>query len=169
MSIASIAPRILETGAAVVLSMGLAGCGFQMRGNVDLPDDVQKVHIVGPTVFQDELETFIESGGAEVVEDPDAADATVRIGQELFEQRTLAVDPTTGKEREFEMVYLVDFRVTRPDGTVSLGPERVRLVRDFLFDSDEVLGRSRERTLLRVEMRRDAAEEIVRRIDTRLR
>ncbi len=161
--------RAAACALASSLSLSLGACGFKMRGDVDLPDDVKKVHIVGPTIFRDELETFIESGGAEVVEDPAAADATVKIGRELFEQRTLAVDPNTGKEREFEMVYLVDFRVTRPDGTVSLGPERVRLVRDFLFDSDQVLGRSRERSLLQVEMRRDAAEEIVRRIDTRLR
>lgn len=165
------APLRRTSACALVaaLSLALAACGFKLRGDVDLPEDVKTVHIVGPTIFQDELETFIESGGAEIVAEAASADATVEISRERFEQRTLAVDPSTGKEREFEMVYLVEFRVTRADGTVSLGPERVRLVRDFLFDSDEVLGRSRERSLLRVEMRRDAAEEIVRRIDTRLR
>ena len=162
-------PRAFVCALAALVTLALAGCGFQMRGDVDLPDDVKTVHIVGPTIFRDELETFLESGGAEVVGDPAVADATVSIGKERFAQRVIAVDPNTGKEREFEMVYTVSFNVTRPDGTVPVGPERVRLARDFLFDSDQVLGRSRERDLLRTEMRRDAAEEIVRRIDTRLR
>jgi LPS-assembly lipoprotein len=159
--------RVAALGIAVTLVLG--GCGFQLRGQAELPENVRTVHVQGPAVFLDEIQVFVESGGAEIVSSAEEADASVEVGGEQFEQRTIAVDPSTGKEREFELVYTVSFKVTRPDGTVALGPEGVRIVRDFLFDSDEVLGRSRERDRLEVEMRRDAAEEVVRRIELRLR
>ncbi len=159
----------LRLALTIAASLALGACGFQMRGHVQLPEDVKAVHVTGPTAFIDEIEVFIEGGGATLVEIEEEADALVWVGNESFQQRTIAVDPNTGKEREFEIVYLVSFKVARPDGTVALGPEVVRLTRDFLYDSDAVLGKSRERDTLYVEMRRDAAEEIVRRIESRLR
>ena len=161
--------RPLAALATLAACAALAGCGFQLRGQTNLPDDIQTVYVDGPVVFVDELETFINGGGAEVIGVREEADAIVTLGQERFLRRVLSVDPDTGKDREFELVYLVDFTVSRPDGTVAVGPENIRLVRDFVFDADAVLGASREESVLQLEMRRDAAEELVRRIEIRLR
>lgn len=154
----------------VVLLAGtlLAGCGFQMRGATKLPEDVRNVHVAGPLVFVDEIEVFLESGGASVTEDEEAADAIVNVGQETYQRRVLSVDPNTGKDREFQLVYTVRFSISRPDGTIAVDPEGIRIVRDYVFDQDQVLGKSREDTVLREEMRRDAAQELVRRMEVRL-
>lgn len=164
--------RTARTVAVALVLAGataLGGCGFELRGQTELPDDVRTVYVDGPDQFVDELETFISGGGAEVISDAEKADAVVTLGDERYERRVLSADPQTGKDREFELVYLVNFTVTRPDGTVAVGPEQIRLSRDYVFDSDAVLGKSREEGVLRVEMRRDAAEELVRRIEIRLR
>ena len=82
--------RVLVTLLAGAL---LAGCGFQMRGSTELPEDVRNVQVKGPTVFIDEIEVFIESGGASITEDEEDADAIVRLGREEFHRRVLSVDP----------------------------------------------------------------------------
>jgi len=45
-----------------------------------------------------------------------------------------------------------------------LGSQSVSLLRDYVFDPDAVIGKSREEGVLREEMRRDAAQQILRRI-----
>ena len=49
-------------------------------------------------------------------------------------------------------------------GKALVKPHNVRIVRDYLFDSDIVIGKSREEHLLREEMRRDGILQMLRRL-----
>ena len=46
--------------------------------------------------------------------------------------------------------------------------QTVSLVRDYVFDTDQVIGKSREQNVLRKEMRRDAAQRILTRLSAAL-
>ena len=130
---------------------------------------MRTVYVDGPEIFVEEFEVFLESGGATLVTDAKAADARIKVRGEQFKRRVLSVDPRTGKDREFELVYIVRYSATRRDGTVSILTRELRIVRDFVFDADAVVGMSRQVTVLRLEMRRDAAKAMVRQIETQLR
>ncbi len=156
--------RLFGFAASLLLAAHLTGCGFELRGRASLPDDIRSVHVNAPAALRDELQIFLEGGGAELAESGTSADVTINVSSETYDRRVLTVDPNTGKEREFELAYSVAFDVKRANGTPVLASQSVRLIRDYVFDPDAVIGKSREEGVLREEMRRDAAQQILRRI-----
>ena len=154
----------------LVLMLAIAtagGCGYQLRGAVSLPPDLDAIHIAGPPEIGAALARILDSGGIQV-QGPGPARAVLRLSDERFSRRLLSVDPNTGKEREFELAYQVAFQLTDADGKVLVPKQSVSLLRDYVFDADAVLGKSREQSVLHAEMRRDAAGQIARRLATSL-
>ena len=170
---ASACPHVIVAGGifrSLVLALTIAitsGCGYQLRGAVSLPPDLDAIHIAGPPEIGAALARMLDSGGIQV-QAPGPARAVLRLSDERFSRRLLSVDPNTGKEREFELAYRVAFQLTDADGKVLVPKQSVSLLRDYVFDADAVLGKSREQSVLRDEMRRDAAGQIARRLATSL-
>ena len=151
----------------LVLALAIAatgGCGYQLRGAVSLPPGLDAVRIAGPIDIRNALTQLLDSGGVHVQPVGGSAEALLQVSGERFNRRVLSVDPNTGKESEFELAYQVTFEVTGAEGEELMPEQTVSLIRDYVFDRDAVLGKSREQDVLRVEMRRDAAAQIARRI-----
>jgi LPS-assembly lipoprotein len=146
----------------------LAACGFRPRGSVSLPADFQHIYVDAPDSIASALEVFLNSGGANLTDAKDDADALFKVSSEEFLRRVTAVDPFTGKEREIELVYVVEFSVKLKDGTMLLAPQSVSLRRQYIFDESFAIGTQREDQVIRDEMRRDAAVSIVRRTEAAL-
>ena len=164
-----IAARNLLRHLIPALSIAAAtGCGYQLRGAVSLPPGLDAIHVAGPSEIGTALTRVLDSGGARVQSTGDSARAVLRLGNERFSRRVLSIDPNTGKEREFELAYQVTFQVTAADGEELVPGQTVSLLRDYVFDANAILGKSREENVLRAEMRRDAAAQIVRRITASL-
>lgn len=150
---------------AVATASLIAGCGFQLRGGGGLPNvESVRVNTVSDNM-RDELTVFLEDGATRITtadEDPNAA--LLNVASEAFERRVLSVDPNSGKAREYELAYTVDFMLSDAEGKALVDKQTVRLVRDFVFDEDAVIGKSREESVLREEMRRDAMQQVIRRL-----
>ncbi len=163
-----VARAALLVALLAAVATALAGCGFQLRGqrNVDL--GVAKALLVsqGGDLASQELRRQLAYAGVRVVGSAAAADIVVTVGPERFDRRVLSVDPDTGKVREFEIGYELGYSVRRPDGTVVLQEDRIELERDFTFDETAVLGAFEEQVLLERELRIDAAETMLRRLES---
>ena len=151
----------------LVLTLAIAatgGCGYQLRGGVSLPPGLDAVRIAGPIDIRNALTQLLDSGGVHVQPVGGSAEALLQVSDERFNRRVLSVDPNTGKERGFELACQVTFEVIGAQGEELVPKQTVSLIREYVFDTDAVLGTSREQGVLRAEMRRDAAAQIVRRI-----
>ena len=148
----------------VVLAAALvSACGFRPRGSVTLPEDFRNVYLDAPVGISDDLAVFLDSGGASLAKTGAESDAVIKVQSENYEQRVVAVDATTGKAREFELLYALDFSVRMKDGTMLVPPEAPGdLRRIFVFDPTAVIGATRNVEALRIDMQRDAAERIIR-------
>lgn len=146
----------------------VSGCGYKLRGALDLPESIRKVHVMAPPDLRNDILVLLESGDIDATATRPEADASITVTSEQFSRRVLSVDPTTGKEREFELAYTLAFAVTRGDGTRIIEDGSVNLLRDYVFDPEAVIGTSREEDLLRDEMRRDAARQLMRRVGAAL-
>lgn len=155
--------------AAALAALHLNGCGFQLRGDVALPEDIRTVHVSASDALRDELQIFLEGGGIELSKTKTGADASINVTSESFNRRVLSVDPNTGKEREFEIAYTVAFNVVRANGAPVISGQAINLLRDYVFDPDSVIGKSREEGVLYEEMRRDAAQQLLRRLQASLK
>ena len=155
---------VFRTLVLLLMVMIAGGCGYQLRGAVSLPPELDGIHVAGPRDIGAALTLVLDGGGIQVQSSRDSASAVLRLRDELFDRRVLSVDASTGKEREFELAYRVAFELIGADGEELLPMQTVSLVRDYVFDANAVLGKSREQDVLHAEMRRDAATQIVRRI-----
>jgi outer membrane lipopolysaccharide assembly protein LptE/RlpB len=147
----------------VVLAAALvSACGFRPRGSVTLPEDFRSVYLDAPVGISDDLAVFLDSGGASLAKSGAESDAVIKVQSENYEQRVVAVDATTGKAREFELLYALEFSVRMKDGTMLVPPEHLVIRRIFVFDPTAVIGATRNVEALRIDMQRDAAERIIR-------
>ena len=148
----------------LLLSVTLAACGFKLRGAYELPTGLQKIYLTGPhssELVRDLKEMLVYS--AEVVSNREDADAVLSIDKEESDSRTLSVD-SRGKVRESEMQYSVIYSVTKLNGDVLIDKDALLLVRDFINDENDIVGRTNESELISRELKRDAAQQILRRL-----
>ena len=159
----------LRCALIVLLSAALiSACGFRPRGSITLPEDFGSVYVQAPIEISDDLAIFLDGGGAKVSKSRTDADAVIEVRSENYEQRVTSVDATTGKAREFELIYALNFSVRMKDGTALVPSERLVVRRIYVFDPTAVIGATRNVEALRVDMRRDAAERIIRRTEAAL-
>ena len=156
------APLVLVMILAAAL---VSACGFRLRGSTavtTLPEDFRQIYVEAPAEITDELAIFLERGGATVSKSRADADAVIKVQSEDYRQRVVAVDATTGKAREFELIYSLDFSVRMKNGIMLVLPEHITIRRVFVFDPTAVIGATQNVDALRVDMRRDAAERMIR-------
>ena len=153
---------------ALVAAALLSACGFRPRGSVELPADFRKIYVDAPIEIGDELAIFLDAGGATETKSSGEADAVIRVQNERYDQRVVAVDATTGKAREYELLYTIDFSIRKKDGSMLVAPEHVVVRRIFVLDPTQILGDANQIDEMRRDMRVDAAERIVRITESRL-
>jgi len=86
----------------------------------------------------------------------------LRLGEERFQQRNLSL---TAQARSAEVELTMTVALSLRQGADELIPEAdAQVVRQFLNDPRNVVGKTEELRLLREEMRRDLAAQIARRI-----
>lgn len=154
---------------AAWLILTASGCGFQLRGQTDLPRDL-KVYIqskegegIPPSQLRRTLMLILKANGVTVAESPEAADATLKILEENLRRRTLATGPN-GEVREYELSYSVDYAISLADGTQLVPKSDLTVYRDLLYGESDVLGRAEGEEIAIREMLSDVAYSILRRV-----
>jgi LPS-assembly lipoprotein len=155
-------PAVLLILALICLSQ--LGCGFRLRGAVEIPAELNPIHIqgVGSPVGQALLDQL---AGSDVVVTQTAADAKLilRILGEGRSSRVVAVD-SAGRVLAYELHYLVRYDAIMADGTQMLAPQMLDLTRTFDNPDVEVLGKQLEEELIYQDFARDAADRILMRL-----
>jgi len=148
----------------------LAGCGFQLRGQAQLPPElavvfVQSVQGIGtpPGVLSRRLQTVLTSSGVTVVRDPAQATATITILNEGSGRRAVAADRFNVK-REYFLAYNAAYQVKLANGKTLIPAETITTNRSLLFDENRVLGFEAAQESLVDSMADELAWQIIRRL-----
>jgi LPS-assembly lipoprotein len=148
--------------AAFVLAATLAGCGFQLRGQSNLP--FETIHVPGGSVMVVELRRNITSGSqTRVIDQPKEADAVFALTQEVREKVILSLD-TAGRVREYQLRYRVGFHVHNGKGANWIPASEITLTRDISFNDAQIIAKEAEEALLYRDMQTDMVQQIVRRL-----
>jgi LPS-assembly lipoprotein len=129
-----------------------------------LPPDLKNLYVIAGPDLAIDIENFLETSDSRIVSSREQADVILTVVNPRYDRRVLSVDPNTGKEREYEIVYTVDVNAVGKQGRVFIPAQSVSLVRDFVYDPEAIIGTSREEAVLYVEMRRDAVQQILYRL-----
>ncbi len=148
----------------------LAACGFQLRGQAQLPPELRITYIqtqqgigLPPGVLSRKLQTVLVSNGVTITRDPSQATAIITILNEGSGRRTVAADRFDIK-RTYFLAYDAIYEVKLANGRTLVAAEGISANRALLFDENRVLGFENAQEALINTMADDLAWQIVRRL-----
>lgn len=155
--------------AALLLAALLTGCGFHLRGAsaVTLPPElsVMRVTMGGgyPPLLVDMRNALLALGAVRLTDDVAAGVPVLRLTGESSISEVLAVD-SSGRVSAYLLNYRVDFALDGGDGKPLIPAQTIKLQREYTFDRLNVLATEKQSDFLQSEMRRDATQQILRRL-----
>ena len=162
--------RRIVVGGLGLWVLLLSGCGFQLRGQAQLPPELSTVYVqsqqaIGapPGAVSRKLRLLLAGNGATVTRNPAQATATITILREGSGRRVVATDRINVK-RQYFLAYDASYQVTLANGQILIPPEGLSANRTLLFDENQVLGFEAAQETLVDSMAEDLAWQIVRRL-----
>jgi len=150
-----------------ILLLFSVGCGFQLRGNLLIPTNLQTLQIAPNTPFepfQRFLRQTLASNGVKILEpsDEEAKNVPVlTILSQSFNERTVGYGPD-GQVNRSILQLTVSFQLTDPSGKVLLPPSSVQVERALTVNPNAVLGTQNERERLKTDLYMDAISQMLR-------
>lgn len=157
------APRLRIVTALMFM---LTGCGFHLRGDVDLPQVAKTIYLEGADPSQPFSQEFTELysfAGGYVSPDRGAAGAIVRIVRTASERRQISLSKG-GKANAFDLIYRIEYEVTTPSGEVLVPKREIEISREYFNDQRFPLGQGEQEQQMRNEMQQEAAQRLLRQL-----
>ena len=139
----------------------LSACGFHLRGDYDVPDELSKLSITSYDQYSNFTRIVTRQLRMNEIEIVQPADDVphIHLISEGTGERTLSLYQTT-RAAEIELTFVASYRVTIPElGTKTFSTS---VTRSYLDNPLTALAKSVERDMIEGEMRKLAATQIVR-------
>jgi len=163
----TVARGIVPAGLMLGLMLGLlvtTGCGFHLRGAVDIPPDLSPLYIQSGGVIGEAIESRLTGSAVTLTNDPTKAGMVLRILSQSRSSRVVALD-INGKALAFQLAYLVSFDARDAAGDVLVPQQSLELNRTFDDNPDvAVLGKELESDIIYQDLASDAADQVLLRL-----
>lgn len=156
--------RRLYFAAFILAALSIQGCGYQLRGQLPAVSGLGNVHVrSADTALGDQVRAQLEAAGAQLAASGSGASSILTVRVPQYRRQVATVD-ARGRATAYRLIYTASFSLTKATGETLLDEQRVRVQRDYEFDSTAVLVSEGEEDVLRRDLERDTAERIVRRL-----
>lgn len=146
----------------ILVMLALTACGFQLRGVANL--SFKTLYIQGPKLsVQREIIQSVKNNNITIVDAIEDADVVLDLMHESNQKRILSLSGS-GKVREYELNYEVNFRMREASNPEWNKIQTVKMRRDYSYNDQLLLGKGEEEERINKDMRSDAVREIVRRL-----
>ncbi|XOV78537.1 MAG: LPS assembly lipoprotein LptE [Aestuariibacter sp.] len=148
----------------------LNGCGFNLRNDYQLDEKFKQLQLISqeanaplPRILQQRLKVFdveVIRPNLKTAENPPLATIpTLILYPENLDRRLLSLF-RSGQVAEYELIYTCRYELINSAGDTRL--YEFEILREYQDDPDQVLAKSRELNLILNEMRKEAANRIIR-------
>ncbi|VAW61943.1 hypothetical protein MNBD_GAMMA08-2444 [hydrothermal vent metagenome] len=147
----------------------LSGCGFALRGAYQLPAEMRVTFVDAVqknSNFTRTLKRSLKASDIKIVNQATDDAAVLKLFKELKTKRIVSVD-SRGRAREYTLTYAIRFSVSASQKEFEIAEQEVKISRDFVFDTEDVLGRSREESKLYEEMQVDLIRLLLMRLQSK--
>ncbi len=146
----------------VALTVLLAGCGFQLRGESQLPFSSAFVEASNNSVLAPRLRQAL-AAQQKLAPSMEGAQIRIRLLEERREKNILSLSGG-GKVREYRLVYKVTLKVMDDMGNDLMSPIELQQIRDFSYDDALILAKDAEEASLKRAMLQDTLQQALRRL-----
>ncbi|VAW59659.1 hypothetical protein MNBD_GAMMA11-2281 [hydrothermal vent metagenome] len=161
-------PALKGLFCLLLCSLFLSGCGFKLRGAYVLPQ-VMQTTVIETAQPRSELIRALKRGlkasGVKLVDEAMHSAAVLSVLNEKRSKRIVSLD-ARGRAREYTLTYAVSFSVKARLQEFEIKQQTVQIDRDYVFDTEDVLGNSREEKRLYQEMGGDLVRLILLRLQS---
>ena len=151
----------------LLLPLLLAACGFQLRGDADLPEEMARTHMAIDDPYSTlarRVQTMLEQNGVKFVA-PGQATAILEIPENRVLTQVLTI-ADNARVREYRISHTVQFRLTDADGNELMEMQTFRQTREISFDEQKILASSREQEYLKEDLAENLARQMVNRLES---
>lgn len=137
--------------AFMVFALCLTACGFHLRGSYQIPAPMFRLYLqttdaYDPFVLQ--LHRTLVKMKVVLTDTADQANVVLLINN-MRSSRALVSASTTSQVNTYALTYSIDYTLSRPDGTVLIGPQGISSTQNYTISSDQATtGSSQEQQLL---------------------
>jgi len=135
----------------LILSLALVSCGYSMRGNINLPDDIRTISLTSefysPLLIS--ITDNLKNSDINVTDSKNKNLYRINILSESFKRRQLSIN-ASGRVNEYEIIYDLSFEISPPN--MKSDVETITLYRDYSFDENNIMGNSDREQQIRKEM-----------------
>jgi LPS-assembly lipoprotein len=142
-------------------------CGFQIRDDVELPQQMAKTQMVVDDEYSTlarRVRVMLEQNGVEFV-NGDQATAILEIPVNNVVTDVLTIGDNA-RVREYRISYTVRFRLLDADGQVLVDWQNLRQAREVSFDEQKILAGSREQEYLEKELAETLSRLLISRLES---
>jgi LPS-assembly lipoprotein len=150
----------------LMLTLLLAACGFHLRGQGGFAFPFQTLFILSPNAnapFIIDLKRAVQLYNVKLVDSSENAQLTLHIVSETMSKQILSLSDA-GRVREYQLNYRVSLRAYDIKLDEWVPADEIVLQRYLSYDNTQVLAKEMEETLLYQDMRKDAIQQILRRL-----
>jgi len=159
-----IGSRLLLTSAVVLLT----ACGFQLRGNVALPEGVEPIYIGSrdpQSPLAVELRNFLTSSGIQLSDQAGDANHQLSILSSVSDKRSTALGDRA-QIVEYQLIETVTFELRGNKGQWVSGPHKITERKIMPNDPNKIISANEEEKVLRREMLHNLAAKISRQLQS---
>jgi len=167
---ARLVPRPVASLLLVTCCLLLVSCGFHLRGtsSVALPPELSTLRVTMggkgyPPLLVEVRNALLVQGDVRLTDDVSASVPVLQLLSETSESQVLAID-SSGRISAYLLNYRVTYSLIGADKKSLLQNQSVKLQREYGFDRLNVLASEKQSEFLQSEMRRDVAQQILRRL-----
>lgn len=148
----------------LLLALGLAACGFQLRGSYTLPWDTLYLGMGENTPMYAQIKRSIEaSTKTRIVTDAKEAQASLMIVTDQQSKGILSLN-AKGRVREFQLIRTFVYRIQDAKGKELLPASPIVLMREMTFDDEQIFAKEAEEGMIFLEMQNDLVQQLLRRL-----
>jgi LPS-assembly lipoprotein len=159
--------RALLLTPVLMLTLLLGACGFHLRAHDAFALPFQTLHLQAANNFSPftaELKRSLQANHVLLTDSPEQAQLTLHIVSEKADKQILSLS-SGGRVREYILQFRVSLRAFDVKQQDWLAAQEITVKRNFSFDDSQVLAKDREEELLNQDMRTDAVQQILRRLN----
>jgi len=149
---------------AVLLTLLLGACGFQLRGTYALPFDTIYINLPETNDLNIQLKRAITAGtSTRVVGTQKEAKVVLQIVNDQTAKNILSLSGA-GRAQEYQLVRVLNFRVVDTKGRDWVKAGKIELHRDMTYADFQVLSKESEEAQLWRDIQNDLIQQILRRM-----
>lgn len=150
----------------IAVTLFVSACGWHLRGTLTLPEGLDTVYLnnqANTQVLQRTLSELLVANQVTLADSPASAQLLINILSYDEHRRVVSIGDNT-LVTEYELIAEADFSIEDAQGNPVLPESEVSVIRAYQFDQNNVLGKAEEERLIQTEMRRELAQQVIRRL-----